>query len=62
MVLVFVSGIVDNLDRAVAVMSGRTTRWGYVLDSVVDRIADVLTCWPCTSWVRPVGCVLRPAP
>lgn len=42
MVLVFVSGIVDNLDGAVAVMSGRTTRWGYVLDSAVDRIADVL--------------------
>jgi CDP-diacylglycerol--glycerol-3-phosphate 3-phosphatidyltransferase len=34
------SGLVDNLDGAVAVMTGRTTRWGYVLDSAVDRIAD----------------------
>ena len=42
MVLVFVSGIVDNLDGAVAVMSGRTARWGYVLDSVADRVADLL--------------------
>ena len=41
-VVVALSGIVDNLDGAVAVMTSRTTRWGYVLDSVVDRVADVL--------------------
>jgi CDP-diacylglycerol--glycerol-3-phosphate 3-phosphatidyltransferase len=40
--LVGLSGLVDNLDGAVAVMSGRTSRWGYVLDSVVDRVADGL--------------------
>jgi CDP-diacylglycerol--glycerol-3-phosphate 3-phosphatidyltransferase len=34
--------VVDNLDGAVAVMTGRATRWGYVLDSVCDRVADVL--------------------
>lgn len=37
-----VSGMLDNLDGAVAVMTGRTTRWGYVLDSVVDRLSDLL--------------------
>ncbi|HQZ85479.1 MAG: CDP-diacylglycerol---glycerol-3-phosphate 3-phosphatidyltransferase [Actinomycetota bacterium] len=41
-VLVFGSGIVDNLDGAIAVMTGRSTDWGYVLDSLVDRVADVL--------------------
>jgi CDP-diacylglycerol--glycerol-3-phosphate 3-phosphatidyltransferase len=41
-VVVALSGVVDNLDGAVAVMTGRTTRWGFVLDSVVDRVSDVL--------------------
>lgn len=36
------SGLLDNLDGAVAVLTGRTTRWGYVLDSVVDRLSDLL--------------------
>ncbi len=35
------TGLLDNLDGAVAVISGRTTRWGYVLDSIADRISDV---------------------
>ncbi|MGV1035780.1 MAG: CDP-alcohol phosphatidyltransferase family protein [Candidatus Nanopelagicales bacterium] len=35
-----VSGLADNLDGAVAVISGRTSKWGYVLDSVVDRLSD----------------------
>ena len=39
--LVF-SGIGDSLDGAVAVMTRRATRWGYVLDSLVDRINDVV--------------------
>ena len=39
--IVVFSGLVDNLDGAVAVMTDRTTRWGHVLDSVVDRVADV---------------------
>jgi phosphatidylglycerophosphate synthase len=38
--LVAASGTLDNLDGAVAVMTGRTTRWGSLLDSVCDRIAD----------------------
>jgi phosphatidylglycerophosphate synthase len=40
--IVALSGLVDNLDGAVAVMSGRTSAWGYVLDSVVDRVSDGL--------------------
>lgn len=39
-VCIAVVGILDTLDGAVAVLSGRTTRWGYVLDSVTDRISD----------------------
>jgi CDP-diacylglycerol--glycerol-3-phosphate 3-phosphatidyltransferase len=38
--VVVASGLLDNLDGAVAVMTGRTTRWGFVLDSVCDRVAD----------------------
>ncbi len=39
--LVLLSGLVDNLDGAVAVMTSRVTKWGYVYDSVVDRVADM---------------------
>jgi CDP-diacylglycerol--glycerol-3-phosphate 3-phosphatidyltransferase len=38
--LVVVSGVLDNLDGAVAVLAGRTTRWGFVLDSLCDRVSD----------------------
>ena len=34
--VVVLSALLDNLDGAVAVLAGRATRWGYVLDSV-DR-------------------------
>jgi phosphatidylglycerophosphate synthase len=54
-VLVVVSGLVDSLDGAVAVLTEHTTAFGYVLDSVVDRCADllyVLALW----WVgAPAG-------
>lgn len=36
------SGLLDSLDGAVAVVSGRTTRAGYVFDSVADRLSDAL--------------------
>lgn len=36
------SGLFDNLDGCVAVLEDRTTRWGYVLDSSVDRVNDVI--------------------
>ncbi len=38
--LVVASGLLDGLDGAVAVLSGRTTRWGAVLDAVGDRLAE----------------------
>ena len=40
--LVVVSGVVDNLDGAVAVLRGRVTRFGAVVDSLADRAADVV--------------------
>lgn len=40
-VAVVVSGLLDNLDGAVALLTGRSTRWGYVLDSTVDRVSDL---------------------
>lgn len=59
-VLLIVSGLVDNLDGAVAVMTGRTTRWGYVLDSVIDRLSDaayVVAFWAlgAPGWVCAIG-------
>lgn len=38
--VVTVAGVLDNLDGAVAVMTGRTTTWGAVLDAVSDRVSD----------------------
>ena len=40
--VVVLSGLVDNLDGAVAVLTGRATRWGHVLDSLADRVSDLL--------------------
>jgi archaetidylinositol phosphate synthase len=40
--LVVVSGMADNVDGAVAAMTDRATRFGYVLDSIVDRVNDLL--------------------
>jgi phosphatidylglycerophosphate synthase len=40
--VVVLSALLDNLDGAVAVMRDRATSWGYVLDSVVDRVSDGL--------------------
>jgi phosphatidylglycerophosphate synthase len=42
--LVAASGLLDNLDGAVAVLSERTSRWGSVLDSGCDRLADAAYC------------------
>ena len=36
------SGLFDTLDGCVAVLEDRTTKWGYVLDSVVDRVNDCI--------------------
>ncbi len=40
--LLVASGLFDTLDGCVAVLEDRTTRWGYVLDSAVDRVNDAL--------------------
>jgi CDP-diacylglycerol--glycerol-3-phosphate 3-phosphatidyltransferase len=37
---VVLSGLLDSLDGAVAVQAGRATKVGFLLDSVLDRIAD----------------------
>jgi CDP-diacylglycerol--glycerol-3-phosphate 3-phosphatidyltransferase len=47
-VVVVASGLLDNLDGCVAVLLSRTSRWGYVLDSLADRFCDalyLLTLW-----------------
>jgi CDP-diacylglycerol--glycerol-3-phosphate 3-phosphatidyltransferase len=36
------SGLLDTLDGCVAVLEDRTSKWGYVLDSLVDRLNDVV--------------------
>ena len=47
--MVGLSGLFDSLDGAVAVIAGRTTRWGALLDSLVDRVADA--CLLVALWV-----------
>jgi CDP-diacylglycerol--glycerol-3-phosphate 3-phosphatidyltransferase len=47
-VVVVASGLLDNLDGCVAVLTGRASRWGYVVDSLADRVCDalyLLTLW-----------------
>jgi len=39
--LTAVSALLDSLDGAVAVLSGRVTRWGGLLDAVCDRWGDL---------------------
>jgi phosphatidylglycerophosphate synthase len=60
--VIALSGLFDSLDGAVAVMTGRTSRWGAVLDAVADRISDavfVATLWvvgaPASVCVAAVG-------
>jgi phosphatidylglycerophosphate synthase len=40
--LVMLSAVGDGLDGAVAVLTDRVTSWGYVLDSMVDRVNELL--------------------
>ena len=39
-VLVGLSGLLDSLDGALAIGTGRASRRGFVLDSVVDRLSE----------------------
>jgi CDP-diacylglycerol--glycerol-3-phosphate 3-phosphatidyltransferase len=36
------NGVLDSVDGCVALLTGRATRWGFVLDSVADRVSDSL--------------------
>jgi phosphatidylglycerophosphate synthase len=40
--ILVVSGLGDTLDGCVAALTNRATRFGYVLDSLVDRVNDVV--------------------
>jgi phosphatidylglycerophosphate synthase len=44
--VVVLAGLLDNLDGAVAILSGRTSRWGFVLDSLADRLSDAAYLLP----------------
>jgi CDP-diacylglycerol--glycerol-3-phosphate 3-phosphatidyltransferase len=48
-VLVVLSGLLDTLDGAVAVITNRVTRLGYVYDSVADRIGEA--AWVAALWL-----------
>ncbi|GID32089.1 CDP-alcohol phosphatidyltransferase family protein [Paractinoplanes brasiliensis] len=48
-VLVLVAALADGLDGAVAVITGRTTRLGYVYDSVADRLGEL--AWLTAFWL-----------
>lgn len=48
LVLLVVSLFFDGIDGSVAIMQGRESKWGAVLDSVADRIAEA--CWLYFGW------------
>ncbi|WP_030443453.1 CDP-alcohol phosphatidyltransferase family protein [Actinoplanes subtropicus] len=48
-VLVLLAALADGLDGAVAVVSGRTSRVGYVYDSVADRLGEA--AWLLAFWL-----------
>jgi phosphatidylglycerophosphate synthase len=47
--LVLLSGLLDTLDGAVAVITNRVTRLGYVYDSVADRLGEA--AWVLALWL-----------
>lgn len=47
-VLVVLAAMADSVDGAVAIISNRVTRMGYVYDSVADRIGEA--CWLVAWW------------
>jgi phosphatidylglycerophosphate synthase len=57
--LVGLSGLLDSLDGALAIATGRATRRGFVLDSAVDRLteaayATALWCAGAPGWLAVV--------
>ena len=55
-VVVVLSGLLDNVDGAVAVLTGRSTRWGFVLDSAPTGSATWPTSRRCGWPVRRPSC------
>ncbi len=53
--VVVAAGLLDNLDGAVAILTGRTSRWGFVLDSLADRVSD-------TAYLLPLWFLGAPGP
>jgi phosphatidylglycerophosphate synthase len=50
--LVLLASFADGLDGAVAVVTGRTSRLGFVYDSVADRLGEL--AWLAAFWVAGV--------
>ncbi|GAA4704620.1 CDP-alcohol phosphatidyltransferase family protein [Phytohabitans rumicis] len=48
-VFVLLAAMADSVDGAVAVVSGRATRLGYLYDSLVDRLGE--GCWLIAFWL-----------
>jgi CDP-diacylglycerol--glycerol-3-phosphate 3-phosphatidyltransferase len=46
--LVLLAAVADSVDGAVAVVTGRTSRLGYVYDSFVDRVSEAF--WLAAFW------------
>ena len=53
--LLGITAPLDNIDGCVAILTGRVTKWGYVLDSSVDRVCDGLTLVALWTAGAPVG-------
>jgi phosphatidylglycerophosphate synthase len=50
--LVLLASVADSVDGAVAVVTDRVTRLGYVYDSAADRLGEA--CWLAAFWVAGV--------
>ncbi|BEP15456.1 CDP-alcohol phosphatidyltransferase family protein [Acidothermaceae bacterium B102] len=58
--VVALSAGLDNLDGAVAMLTSRTSAWGFLVDSLVDRVSDaayLVAFWllGCAGWVCVVA-------
>ncbi|MBE9514327.1 MAG: CDP-alcohol phosphatidyltransferase family protein [Dehalococcoidia bacterium] len=58
--LVLVSGLCDLLDGALARSTKRTTRFGAILDSTVDRASEAIVFCGLLIWYLPRGAALVP--
>lgn len=56
--ILVLSGLGDTIDGCVAVLTDRATRWGYVLDSAVDRVNDVIYLFAIVSVGGPATLAL----